>query len=119
MATTRRGKAQRHLEFVYLDLFERTAAGILNEKDRHVLEDELLENPRRGDVQRETGGVRKVRVATEGGGKRGGARVAYLYVEVRETIYLILAFRKNVQTNLTAAQKREIRRLVEQLKKER
>lgn len=115
---TRRGEGYPYVEFVYLDLFERTAAGILSEKDRRVLENELLENPKRGAIQRETGGVRKVRVATQGGGKRGGARIVYLYVEVRETIYFMLAFRKNVQANLTGAEKKEIRRLVERLKKE-
>lgn len=114
---TERGEA-RYLEFVYLGLFERTADGVLDDEDRRHLENDLLENPRRGEVQPGTGGVRKVRVALEGRGKRGGARVAYLYVETRETIYFVLAFRKNVQANLTAAEKTTVRKLVETLKKE-
>ena len=51
-------------------------------------------------------------------GKSGGARVAYLYVQARETIYLLLAFPKNVQANLTADQKKALRKLVAKLKKE-
>jgi hypothetical protein len=108
----------RYLEFVYLDLFERTRDGVISDEEMKVLEDELLENPEKGSVQRDMGGVRKVRVATGGGGKSGGARVAYVYVQARETIYLLLAFPKNVQANLTVDQKKALRKLVAKLKKE-
>ena len=114
---TARGE-NRYLEFVYLELLERTRNGVISDDEMKVLEDELLENPEKGSVQRDTGGVRKVRVATGGGGKSGGARVAYLYVQARETIYLLLAFPKNVQANLTADQKKALRKLVAKLKKE-
>lgn len=63
--------------------------------------------------------MRKVRVALESRGKRGGARAVYLYVEARERIYFVLAFGKNVKANLTAAEKRTVKKLVESLKKER
>lgn len=105
-----------YLEFVHLPLFERTAKGLLDDEDLRALELDLLENPERGSVQAGTGGVRKVRVAIGDRGKSGGARVAYLYVEVRETIYFILAFSKNVQANLTTEQKKAIRALVAKLK---
>lgn len=62
--------------------------------------------------------MRKVRAANEGRGKSGSARVAYLYVELREKIYLLLAFPKNEQANLTAEQKKQVRKLVEMLKNE-
>lgn len=45
----------------------------------------------------------------------GGARVLYLYVESTDTIYLIMAYPKNVQGNLTAAQKQQVRNLVARL----
>lgn len=110
---------ERYLEFVYLKLFERTAGGVISEEEMKAVEDELLENPEKGSVQGNTGGVRKVRVATGGQGKSGSARVAYLYVQIRETIYFILAFPKNVQPNLTADQKKTLRGLAEKLKKEK
>jgi len=62
----------RYLEFVYLELFERTRNGVISDEEMKVLEDELLENPEKGSVQRDTGGVRKVRVATRGGGRAAG-----------------------------------------------
>jgi hypothetical protein len=117
MAWEERGE-NRYLEFVYLELFERTRNGVISDEEMKVLEDELLENPEKGSMQRDTGAVRKVRVATRGGRKSGGARVVYLYVQARETIYLLLAFPKNVQPNLTADQKKALRKLVAKLKKE-
>ena len=50
-------------------------------------------------------------------GKSGGARVANLYAQARETIYLLLAVPKKVQANLTADQKQALRKLVAKLKK--
>jgi hypothetical protein len=106
------------LEFVYLPLFERTRCGVLTDGEVKALEDELLANPRAGVVMVNTGGVRKVRAAQQGRGKSGSARVAYLYVPEQTTVYFILAFPKNVQGNLTANQKKQVRALVAQIKSE-
>lgn len=106
------------VEFVYLGLFERTRKGVLTDAEVKELEDELLANPRAGVVMVNTGGVRKVRVAQEQRGKSGSARVAYLYVEEQATVYFILAFPKNVQGNLTDAQKKQMRAVVAQIRDE-
>ncbi|HEU4883616.1 MAG TPA: type II toxin-antitoxin system RelE/ParE family toxin [Longimicrobium sp.] len=106
------------VEFVYLALFERTRKGVLTDAEMKELEDELLANPRAGVVMVNTGGVRKVRAAQEGRGKSGSARVAYLYVEEQATVYFIIAFPKNVQGNLTDAQKKQLRAVVAQIRDE-
>jgi hypothetical protein len=112
------GVVRRYFEFVRLPSFERTAASVLSEEDIRALEQVLIENPRAGQVVPGTGGVRKIRVGIEGRGKRGSARVIYLYVELREKVYLLLAYAKNVQADLTADQARAVRALVDQLRKE-
>jgi hypothetical protein len=114
-----RPREHTHLEFVYLPLFERTRKGVLSEDDTHRLEDELLENPEAGDLEDHAGGIRKIRARIGKRGQRGSARVAYLYVESRARLYFILAFPKNVQGTLTPDQKKVIRALAAQLKKER
>jgi hypothetical protein len=106
------------LEFVSLPLFERTRKGVLSDEEVKAVEDELLANPRAGVVMTNTSGVRKIRAAQEQRGKSGSARVAYLYVEEQATVYFILAFPKNVQGNLTAEQKKQVRALVAQIKAE-
>ena len=109
---------RKYLEFVLLPSFERSSEGLLSPEDVRALEHTLLENPRAGAVLRNCNGVRKVRAAVQGRGKSGGARVAYLYVEVRSKVYLLLVFAKNEQENLTPEQEKRVRQLVEQLKAE-
>ena len=47
-----------------------------------------------------------------GRGKRGGIRVIYYWDEQSETFYMLYAFRKNAQEDLTAQQLRTLARLV-------
>jgi hypothetical protein len=108
----------RALEFVYTALFERTRKSLLTDEDMKRVEDELLGDPERGVLMSGTGGIRKLRAAQENRGKRGSARVAYLYLEERETVYFLIAFGKNVQANLTAAECRMLRQLVAMIRSE-
>jgi len=110
------GSAPEYVTIIYNSSFSGTAAGLLTEADLRALEDDLVANPRIGVVIPGTLGVRKVRVAQEGRGKRGAARVIYLYIEVQGRIYLLLAYGKNVQETLTAEQKRALRTVAAQLK---
>jgi hypothetical protein len=106
------------LQFVYLPTFERTMSGLLTDAALQVIENELLIDPRRGDVIPNTNGVRKMRVALPGRGKRGGGRITYLYVEMKDRVYLIFAYAKNVKGNLTAADIRALASLAQELKGE-
>ena len=107
-----------YLEFVRLPFFERSSRDVLSEEEIRRLEERLISDPWAGDLVANTGGVRKIRAAQEGRGRSGGARVVYLYVAIRETIYLLLTYPKNVQATLTDDQKRRLRELVARLRKE-
>lgn len=76
----------------------------------------MLENPDAGDVVQHMAGARKIRIPLEGRGKSGGGRVIYVDVVVRERIYFLLAYPKNVQTDLTPEQKKVLKNLVESIK---
>lgn len=54
----------------------------------------------------------------EGRGKSGGGRVIYVDVVVRKLIYLLMAYPKNVQTDLSPDQKKMVRKVVETIKEE-
>lgn len=90
----------------------------LGDEELFALQDMLLENPDAGDTISETGGAKKIRIPLEGRGKSGGARVIYVDVVMREQIYLLLAYPKNVQADLTKEQKKAVRKLVAQIKGE-
>jgi hypothetical protein len=107
------------LQFVELPLFTQTAAGLLDDDDLAVLQHVLNQDARAGVVIPGAGGVRKLRVAASGRGKRGGGRVLYLYIEVRSRIYLIAAYAKNEQGDITPAGYRVLARLAKELRKEK
>jgi hypothetical protein len=76
----------------------------------------LIDHPDAGDVIPGAGGLRKLRWAAKGKGKRGGARIIYLYVVIAARIYLLRCYAKNVKTDLTAGEKKELRQIAAHLK---
>lgn len=90
----------------------------LSDDDLKTLENALCENPQRGDVIQGTGGARKLRIRLDGRGQRGGGRVIYLDVFEKEKLYLLFAYPKNVQENLTPEQINTIKQLIDEIKKE-
>ena len=90
----------------------------LDDDSLKTLEKILLENPRMGDVIQGTGGARKLRIQLDGCGKSGGGRVVYLDVFEKEKLYLLFAYPKNVQEELTGEQRKAIRMLIDAIKKE-
>lgn len=78
----------------------------------------LLKDPQSGPVMEGTGGIRKVRFPLENKGKSGSVRVCYTDFEEYEVIYLITAFTKDEQDNLTKDEKNVLKKLVKSLKDE-
>jgi mRNA-degrading endonuclease RelE of RelBE toxin-antitoxin system len=60
-----------------------------------------------------TGGLRKIRVASKGRGKRGGSRVIYYYFDIFKRFYLLTIYAKNEITDLTPEQKRQLKIFME------
>jgi hypothetical protein len=79
---------------------------------------ELLRNPNRGDVIRQSGGLRKVRMKLPGRGKSGGARVIYLHLEERAVIMFFYVYTKAKSENLSAEQLKRLRAAVAIIKQE-
>ena len=105
--------------FILTSVFEKSWATMgLGDKELRELQLTLLKNPDAGDVIPDLAGARKIRIPLAGRGKSGGGRVIYVDVVIREQIYLLLAYPKNVQTDLNPAQKKVIRNLIEMLKEE-
>jgi hypothetical protein len=108
------------LEFIQSRVFTRRLDLLAREYADDVLaniENDLLQNPERGDLIQGTGGIRKSRAAdpSRGKGKRGGFRYMYYYIEQDGQILLLMIFSKNEQDNLTAAQKKWLREHREEL----
>ena len=102
-------------EFVEMESFTRSRVGVLTDEDLTRVVAELLDDPAAGDRIPDTRGVRKIRVARGGKGKRGGARVLYFYYLHRETIYLLYAYAKSDLKVITPEDKKFLWALVAQI----
>jgi hypothetical protein len=94
--------------------FTRRVQELLDEEAYRHLQLELAENPKLGPIVRGSGGLRKIRWQRPGGGKRGGARVIYYWAEAAGLILMLLIYAKSGQDDLTPAQLRMLRRVVEE-----
>lgn len=93
--------------------FLQAAAHIMDAEERHSLVDYLAHNPRAGDLIPGTGGVRKLRWALQGRGKRSGARVIYFYYNDAIPLFALTAYAKNERADLDQATRNDFRRLTE------
>lgn len=87
---------------------------LLGDEDYRGLQLELVARPLAGKVIPDTGGLRKLRWGFEGSGKRGGLRVIYYYHQASERILMLFVFAKNEAADLTPAQRKRLRQLVEE-----
>lgn len=90
----------------------------LGDTELIILESILLKNPELGNVIKGTSGIRKLRIPIQDKGKRGGGRVIYVDVEVKETIYLLDVYAKSEKLDLTAKETKLLNNLVKMLKEE-
>lgn len=98
-------------------------AAFLNQVASRMTEEEKAEainflaaNPKAGAVMKETGGVRKVRFATEGRGKSGSVRIVYYFYNERLPLYLLAVFAKNEKDNLTKKERDKLKKLVKAIR---
>jgi hypothetical protein len=99
--------------FIETAIFLRAIKDMTNE-DLRALQTHLLENPDAGAIIKKSGGLRKLRWASDGRGKRGGIRVIYFHINHAGQIYLVYAYAKNVTTDLSPTQLRTLRALIEE-----
>jgi hypothetical protein len=104
------------LTFIESRGFSEKLATLLADDDYRIFQNELQESPEKGDLIQGTGGVRKVRMRLPGRGKSGGARVIYLLIENHARIYFLTLYTKSERTDLSPAEKKAVREVVEAIK---
>lgn len=105
-------------EFVMMPVFDKQWKYMnLTDDDLKTLQEQLLINPKLGDVMQGTGGLRKMRFAFKGRGKSSSGRVLYVDFFVAEKIYLIFAYPKNEKDNLSKEERNNIKKLIEKIEK--
>jgi hypothetical protein len=93
-----------------------TLAGkLFSESEREDIVAMVAKDPQCGDVMAGTGGFRKVRVPRQGMGKRGGARVVYIWRNDKFPVFLITVFPKNTKANLTKAERNALKKRADEI----
>jgi hypothetical protein len=87
---------------VELASFVRQAKAIMSDDERAALVDYVAANPECGVSL--GGGLRKVRIARDGGGKSGGYRTLFVFGGAEVPLFLVGVFAKNVKDNLSKAE---------------
>jgi hypothetical protein len=105
------------IEFIETPMFTRQIKQIATDDELKELQKLLIESPDKGDLIRQTGGLRKIRMATGTQGKSGSARVIY-FLATEEIIYLVMAYPKSTKDSLTDAEKSDLKKLTKLLKDE-
>ena len=77
------------MEFFETDIFTRRIQEILTDEEYSLLQADLIKKPDRGTLIPGAKGLRKLRWAAQGKGKRGGARVIYYWYTEDQPIYMI------------------------------
>jgi len=88
------------------------AEKLFTEDERKAIVDQIANDPLCGVVIPGTHGIRKVRVGFDGRGKRGGARMIYVFFGDDMPIFLLAAFAKNERADLTPKERAALGKVV-------
>ena len=100
--------------FIELPAFSRHQADYLDDEGFRALQNDLMENPDKGDVIEGTGGLRKLRQPDKrrGKDKRGGLRVIYFWWSVGRQLWLFTLYDKDEMDDLSAKEKGLLREML-------
>src|ERR1700722_6884364 len=102
------------MQIVETAAFTRQVVAALPDEAYRELQSALAARPDLGVLIPGGGGLRKVRWAVPGRGKRGGVRVIYYWAVRVDTILMLFLYPKNEQGDLSAQQLRTLRRIIEE-----
>ncbi len=99
---------------VETSVFTRQVQQLLSDEEYRHLQIELSNRPNMGAIIPGSGGLCKVRWGLRGRGKRGGVRVIYYWAVEQNRLLMLLIYPKNVQDNLSPAQLKMLKQIVEE-----
>jgi hypothetical protein len=101
------------MRFVETQIFTKEIRDLLVEDEYRALQLALLFRPEQGNLIKGSGGIRKIRWGAKGKGKSGGCRI-YFWDKPQEVIYMLFAYPKSSQEDLTPTQIKILRDLVKE-----
>lgn len=95
-------------------IFTKIILDVLPDDNYRQLQEELIKKPDIGKIIKGSGGIRKTRWNLPGKGKSGGIRIIYYWITKEDQIYMLYAYTKTKQENLTAEQLSILKKVVEE-----
>jgi mRNA-degrading endonuclease RelE of RelBE toxin-antitoxin system len=99
--------------FIETSTFSKLLYEYLTDDEYFALQSYLAEHPEAGDIVPRSGGVRKVRWALAGRGKRGGVRVIYYWKQRDDEIWMLTLYAKNEVSTIPG---HILKKIVEEIK---
>lgn len=100
------------MRFVETPIFTKVITRLIDDEAYRALQSALMLRPEQGPTIGGAQGARKIRWARAGAGKRGGIRVIYYWAPSETAFYMLYAYAKNEQGELTSAQARMLGQLI-------
>ena len=94
-------------------IFTKRILEVLSDDEYREPQQMLVKNPEQGAIIPGGGGLRKIRWTAGGRGKRGGARIIYYWFVSDSTVLMLFVFKKNERSDITKAQLKVLRTIVE------
>jgi len=92
------------MEIAETSIFTKEITKILTDDEYKEFQNFLVANPKKGDIIKGSGGLRKIRWKVKGRGKSGGIRNIYYYYEEDSLILMIFVYKKSKTEDLTPKQ---------------
>lgn len=102
------------MKIIETSVFTRQIQVMMADDEYRQMQEVLVVRPELGNIIPGSGGVRKMRWSFQGRGKRAGARVIYYWAVDDDTLFMLLAYGKSNQENLTQAQIQILKKIVEE-----
>lgn len=100
--------------FIESPIFSRIVYDYLSEEEYAALQWTLAVRPEQGKIIPGSGGLRKVRWAAKGKGKRGGTRIIYYWQQADGEIWMLTIYAKNEAENIPAHILKKLKEAMEQ-----
>jgi mRNA-degrading endonuclease RelE of RelBE toxin-antitoxin system len=101
------------MRIVETPIFTKRVKEILSEEEYRLFQIKLIDDPVAGSIIQGSAGIRKIRWAGSGKGKRGGSRILYYWYNEQGVILMLFIFKKNEKDDLTKAQLKDLKTIVE------
>jgi mRNA-degrading endonuclease RelE of RelBE toxin-antitoxin system len=100
--------------FIETSIFTRQVQELLTDDEYRELQKALVNRPGAGSLIVGSGGLRKIRWAKQGRGKRGGVRVIYYWAVSPEQILMLFMYPKGERDDLSPVQIKMLKQIVEE-----